>query len=399
MAYGSIFKDKDRLLPNFPIEKYWSTLPHRSKQVEMLWSIYGNVIEKKGESFLRVTQIIGPAGTGKTCTLRFFGDSFEREARSHGVDVKHLYVNLRLEGGRRVILYRSLLEKVDPNLVSTSLSAEEMLRNLVEYLQARRKRILLTIDEVDYYVRHFKDEGIIYDLTRLNELTLDRPCGVVGATFLARDKKFHDLLDVAELSTLGRSYVPFPAYTSTQVAEILEKRVEEALHPGACPIDVIEFIADVTARPPVNGDMRYALDLLLYSGTLAENQGSGEIRPEHVRRVISETYPVITTEDILSLPDTEKLILLAAVRALRRRGSPYVPLREIRDMVAVVHEEYGFKPVEEVEEYVQDLSDRGIIDIKSLSQIGISGVTTEDLDRFLNNIHERVKSGLHEARA
>jgi hypothetical protein len=30
-------------------------------------------------------------------------------------------------------------------------------------------------------------------------------------------------------------------------------------------IEVFEFIGDVTFRPPINGDMRYALDLLLYA--------------------------------------------------------------------------------------------------------------------------------------
>ena len=394
MVQGTIFKDRNRLLPNFPIEKFWRTLPHREEQVGALQTFYHDILEKRGESFLRVCQVIGPSGTGKTCTLRFFGDTFARAAQERGLNLFHIYINLKLEGGRRVVLYRNLLNKIEPTLVSTSFSAEEMLGNLVHYLQETKKRVLLTIDEIDYYVKHFNDEGVVYDLTRLNELTPQRPCGIVGATFLARDTRFHELLDRAELSTLGRLYFEFKPYDSLEVLDILEKRAKEALNEGTCAIDVLEFIADLTSSPSINGDLRYALDLLLYSGQLAENQGSDSILPEHVRRVHGETYHAITTEDILSLPVQEKLVLMGVVRALKSKKLPYASLREIRSMVGLVCEEYHFKVLDEVEEYVQDLCDRNIIDIKSLTQIGISGVPVEDLNKFLNNLIERIRSGM-----
>ena len=390
-----IFRDRSRLLPNFPIERYWLSLPHREEQLKNIRNFYGGILGEGGESFLRICQVIGPSGTGKTCTLRFFGDNFAREAHDRGIDLDHIYINLKLEGGRRVVLYRNLLGKVEPALVSASFSAEEMLGNLVNYLQGKKKRLLLTVDEIDYYVKHFRDEGVVYDLTRLNELTPQKPCGVIGATFLARDKKFHELLDRAELSTLGRSYIEFKSYTSREVLDILEKRAKEALNPGTYSLDILEFIADVTSSPPINGDMRYALDLLLYSGTLAETQGRESILPEHVRMVHGETYHAITNEDILSLSDEEKLVLMAVVRALNSKRLPYASLREIRSMVGVVCEEYKLKATDDVDESIQDLSDRNIIDLKSLTQIGISGVPVEDLGKFLNNLIKRIRSGIN----
>jgi cell division control protein 6 len=387
----SLFKDRDRLLPNFPIERYWSSLPHRERQLGLLRSFYGDVLEKKGESFLRVCQVIGPAGTGKTSTLRLFGDSFTKEAHNRRIDLDHIYINLKLEGGRKVVLYRNLLGKVEPALVSASFSAEEMLKGLVSYLQEKKRRLLLTIDEIDYYVKHFRDEGVVYDLTRLNELVPGRPCGVVGATFVARESKFHELLEKAELSTLGRNYIEFTPYVSSEVYDILEKRSKEALRPGVCSTEVLEFIADVTSIPPVNGDLRYALDLLLYAGNLAESQGSETILPEHVRKVHGATSPAITDEDILSLPDEEKIVLMSVARVLRRKRSPYASLREIRAMIGVVREESKLNIKDQAEEYVQDLADRGIIDIRSLTQIGISGIALDDLDRFLNNLIERIR--------
>lgn len=387
----TVFRNKDKLLPNFPIEKYWNTLPHRENQLALIRNFYVDILDKKGESFLRVCQVIGPSGSGKTCTLRFFGANFSKAGEKKGISLDHIYINLKLEGGRKVVLYRNLLNKIEPALVSASFSAVEMLRCLVNYLQKKRRRIILTIDEIDYYVKHFKDEGIVYDLTRLNELTPQSPCGIVGVTFLARNKEFHDFLERAELSTLGRHYVEFQPYSSIQILDILEKRAREALNFGAYSYEVLEFIADVTSRPPINGDLRYALDLLIFSGNLADTQGSSLILPEHVRMVHSKTYHNITTEDILSLSNEGKLVLVGIVRALKRKRSPYASLNEIRSMIGVVCEEFEFKSIKDIERNIQDLIDRNIVDLKSLMQIGISGATLENLDDYLNNLLDKIR--------
>ena len=392
----SIFKNRDSLSPNFPIEKHWNNIPHRNDQLSLLWNFHEDIIEKQGESFLRRLQIIGPAGSGKTCTLKFFGDNFEVKAKKNRINLNHIYINLKLEGGRKVILYRNLLRKLDPNLVSASYSAGEMLRIFIDFLQETRRYVLLTIDEIDYYVKHFRDEGVVYDLTRLNELTLGKPCGVVGIIFLAREKAFHDLLDVAELSTLGRNYIELKPYTSSQIFDILERRANEAFNPRTYSSEVLELISDITASPIVNGDMRYALDLLLYSGNLAVNQGSSCIRPEHVRKVYGETYHLITTEDIQHLPRKDKIVLLAIVRALMSKRSSYTSLKEIKTMVGIVCEEYDLKLIKDVDECVQDLCDRNVIDLKSLLQIGISGVSTTDLEIYLNNIIKRLENDIYD---
>lgn len=159
-----------------------------------------------------------------------------------------------------------------------------------------------------------------------------------------------------------------------------------------CPNEVLEFISDLTVKPPVNGDLRYALDLLLYAGNLADSSNSKTILPEHVRTVHSETYHLITTEDILNLPGEEKLVLMAVARTLQGKKTSYVSLREIRNAFEIMREEFKSKAVstEEPEDYVQDLADRGILDIKGINRIGISGVSLEDMSKFLNSVPERV---------
>jgi len=390
----SVFRNRESLSPNYPIEKYWKNIPHRTEQVKMLWDFYGDVLDKRGESFLRRLQIIGPAGSGKTCTLKYFGRKFEDEAHQSGINLDHVYINMKFEGGRRIVFYRNLLRKIEVGLFSMNLSVEEMLRNLFDYLERKGRSLLLTIDELDYYVKHFKDEQIVYDLTRLNEFIPDRSGGIVGVTFLARDDAFHKLLDLAELSSLGRLYIEFKPYTSIQLENILTLRARDALHFGTYSDEVIELIADITSQPPINSDLRYALDLLLYSANLADNQGIEQITPEHVRKVHGVIYPELTTEEILSLPDEEKLVLIGIVRTLQLKRRAYATLKDIKLNVGVVTEEFGIRRLKGgIDEYVQDLSDRGIIDLKSLLEIGISGVALEDLTRFLNSLIKRLQKG------
>ena len=354
----------------------------------MFYGLFSDVLVN--QSFLVVSQAIGGVGTGKTCTSIRFGEKFEVEAKNRKINLQHVYINLKLVGGSKVLVYRSIVEKAAPEIYSTSLSAEELLKQLVKYLQTTRKFLIISFDEIDYFIRRTK-EKIVYDLTRLNELEPGKPCGIVGVNFIARDKSFYEFLDRSEISTLGRNYIDFPRYSSEQIYDILEARVEEAFKPRTVPVEVLEYIADVTVAPPVYGDIRYALDLLLYTGNLAENQGATKISPEHVRIVHGKMFHGITEEDILGLPTKEKIVLLGIVRALKAENAPYISLREIRESCEILCEELKIKKIGYIEDYVQDLADRGIIEIKSLTKIGISGIPTENLGKFLDNILERIK--------
>jgi Cdc6-like AAA superfamily ATPase len=120
------------------------------------------------------------------------------------------------------------------------------------------------------------------------------------------------------------------------------------------------------------------------------------ILPEHVRSVHSESNHLITVEDILNVTAEEKLILMAMARTLRNKRVPYVPLKEIRTTVKIFSEELKSEPImlDNLDDYIQDLADRGIVDIKGISRIGINDVALESIEKFFESITERAKQGL-----
>lgn len=387
----AIFLDRGKLSPHYVPE----VLPHREKQIQELFTLFKDILSQPYAPHFRVMQIVGSVGTGKTCSAIRFGERFQSEARKLGVNLTSTYINLKLHGGSRVILYRYLVQQMAPELYSTSLGAEELLHQLVSFLGEKKKLAILILDEIDYFLRHSKETRVVYDLTRLDEMIRPgKPSGIVGLVFIARGREFYKELDQAEASSLGRIPLEFRPYTSEQIQTILEARASESFTTGAVAKDILELIADITAGPEIAGDIRYALDLLLFAGELAEREGRPKVQPEDVRKIVNETLPSITTEDVLNLPEAERVVLLGAVRALRSRRTAYVSLRDIRSSVSVLCEERKLKPVTEVEEYLQDLHDRSLVDVKSLTSIGISGVSTESLGNFLDRLFHRLEGSV-----
>ncbi|MBS7615029.1 AAA family ATPase [Candidatus Bathyarchaeota archaeon] len=382
-----MFRDRNKLSPHYIPKR----LPHRDQQINLLDSIYGSMLKNIQNVYPRFTQIIGDTGTGKTCTAVRFGEQLSEKAKNEGISLRHVYINCKVDGTTRYVLFSNLVRKVTPKISTRSLSPEEMIRQLVEYLRAENTFLLATFDEIDYFIQTNPKEHVIYDLTRTTELSPGEPSHVIGEIFIARSLKWYERLEPGERSTLGVGVIEFPRYTSPQVREILENRVEEAFRPGAVDEETLNLVSDITANPPVNGDIRVGLDLLYYSGNLAENQGLSKVLPDHVRRVYGETNPTITSEDIMNLNENGRLVLLALVRSLRAGKSAYVGLRDVRKTYELACEELDIEPAERFEETVQDLVYRGIIEMKSLTELGITGASATDLEKFLNNITQRLK--------
>ena len=378
MTESAIFLDRSKLSPRY----IPSELPHREKEIEKIYHAFRESFSSPERFPLTIMQIVGPAGIGKTstvlATMRLLEDQFSKNR----LKMKVAYVNLKLQGGNKYAIYRFILEKIAPELPAQGLSAEEMLRFLLRYLIENKTFAFIVLDEIDYLIKITKDSGIIYDLTRLNEFDPESPCHVKGVIFIARSTDFYSKLDQAELSSLGRVPTKFPMYNLKQVSDILSKRCSEAFRTRVVGSDLIDKVSEITISTAVKGDIRYSLELLLYAGNLAESDSTGRVSLEHILKVHSQIHPSLTLDQIRELPKNQLVTLLAVAAAMRMRDKNYVDIREIRSHAIAICEDLKVRKLE-IEDYLDDLRMKNIIEIKSLKEIGINSVSVEELQTVL----------------
>lgn len=378
MSESSIFLDRSKLSPRYIPKE----LPHREKEIEKIYHAFEDSLGNPDSFPLTILHIVGPAGIGKTSTVlstvRILNDQFAKNR----LKMKTAYVNLKLQGGNKYAIYRYILEKIAPELPAQGLSAEEMLRYLLRYLVENRIFAFIILDEIDYLIKITKDSGIIYDLTRLNEFDPETPCLVKGVIFISRSTEFYSKLDQAEISSLGRIPIKFPMYTLKQVGDILSKRCSEAFRPGVLGSDLIDKISEITISPDVNGDIRYSLELLLYAGNLAESDATDIVSLTNILKVHNQLHPSLGLEQIRELTKNQLITLLAITVAMRLRDRNYVDLREVRSHAIAICEDLKIRRID-VEDYLDDLRIKNIIEFKSIKEIGIHSVPIDEIQTLL----------------
>ena len=378
MYESIIFKDRKKLSPRYLPKE----ISHREKQIDLLVRTFLDIKDDPDKFPLTVIQIIGPAGIGKTSTVIKFSDILENELRKSKINVKIVYINLKLQGGNKYAIYKYLLSCIAPELPAQGLSAEEMLRQMLDYLILNNVYSIIILDEIDYLIKISKEIGIIYDLTRLNEFDPSKKCNVKGVIFIARSTEFYEKLDEAELSSMGRAYIEFPNYTIDQVSDILIRRSKDAFQDNVIGTDIIDWIAKIVVSPIVNGDIRYALDLLSYAGNLAESEGTEKVILDHVKKINKQIYNGITDDDIKELSKLQIIILLGIIKGLKIKNRDYVDLKEVRMQSLEIAEKYKLRKLD-VEDILDDLATRKIIKIISLKKISLISSSIENLEKSL----------------
>ena len=378
MYESIIFKDRKKLSPRYLPKE----ISHREKQIDLLVRTFLDIKDDPDKFPLTVIQIIGPAGIGKTSTVIKFADILENELRKSKINVKIVYINLKLQGGNKYAIYKYLLSCIAPELPAQGLSAEEMLRQMLDYLILNNVYSIIILDEIDYLIKISKEIGIIYDLTRLNEFDPSKKCNVKGVIFIARSTEFYEKLDEAELSSMGRAYIEFPNYTIDQVSDILIRRSKDAFQDNVIGTDIIDWIAKIVVSPIVNGDIRYALDLLSYAGNLAESEGTEKVLLDHVKKINKQIYNGITDDDIKELSKLQIIILLGIIKGLKIKNRDYIDLKEIRMQSLEIAEKYKLRKLD-VEDILDDLATRKIIKIISLKKISLISSSIENLEKSL----------------
>lgn len=345
---GGIFIDREKLSSRHVPGR----LPHRDYQLSILRKFIFDVLESDATT-LRTVMLVGPTGTGKTSSIILLHRSLMAEEREHAF----VHVNMRIEGETPFQLFSAMYEKLTGMPASRSISGQELLKEVTNVLRRSGLPAILAFDEIEFHARSSL-RSVLYALLRLNEVTSKLvPMAIV---FVARGLDWLKLLEPAERSSLGNLIVRYPPYSREQLFDILSFRASEAFASGVIGDDVLKWLADYTYTY-MSGDVRRALDTLLYAGVLAEQEGAGKVTLRHVLDALRNVEAFIAPADIGSLTVREKLLLYAALQLVKAR--PYARLSELWEEYTALAESYGLDAgsLESFEDMVQRLIDLGAL--------------------------------------
>ena len=379
----SVFRKREALLhyyvPDF--------LPHRERELAELKRWFEPILS---ENVNVKFHVYGPVGTGKTVLCNRLGRYLVDEAEKRGVNLKFVNINLAYTPKPYYVM-SALMEKIVGN-PGLGLGPEEMLINVVKKICREDIKLVIALDEVDTYIMEKRDPKILYMLPRVHELD---PCaaGRISLIYISRSLEWLNKLDGATLDTLGRvAGVKLEKYGLREIEDILSYRVEEAFQPNAVSPEIVEFTAQISYRC---GGIRYALELLLGAGVIADSEGSSTVKADYIRRVhagIPKGVNGAIYPDELSIH--KQLLLKAIIEELRSGETPYLTFEEAYSLYAVQCElqDKEAEDKETIQSYLQDLLSKGYVLLKRRDSEILIG-----MEYPFDRLHEVLEKALEES--
>lgn len=368
----SVFKNIETLYPEYVPTK----LPHREKQLRQLAEIFKPLILSPGNVFIR-SMIIGGVGVGKSVTAKVFGKEIKQIASEKGMDLRYVHVNCH----RDRTLYEvvsEIVRQIGAPIPIRGLSAREMMLALLNYLEKHNVYVIVTLDEFNYFVSTEGNDAV-YFLVRIYDEYSDAKKRI-NYIFVSRDTSALEVLDPTTESYLLRHVIRFEPYTSDELFDILSYRCELAFYEGTVDDNVLRYIADHKGIDKGgDGNARSALEALLLAGQAADYEGAQRVTIDHVRKALGLIHPeIVRISDDLNFLQLHELILLkAAIRTLKKKGTSFVKIGDVEEEYEYICQFYGVKPRShtQIYEYVINLKHMGIIDAR-VSGKGFRGRTT-----------------------
>ncbi len=373
-----IFKDREVLrhdyLPN--------RLPHREEQIMQLGEIVAPVL--KGARSSNVF-IYGKTGTGKTAVTKYVLSYLEVKAKEFGAPVKFCYVNCRMVGSEYRI-FASLCQSVGLSVPFTGLSVGEVFDRFKNGLDASKIFFIIVLDETDALIRA-RGDGLLYELTRINEDLGQSKVSLVG---ISNDLRLKEFLDPRVLSSLSEEEMVFRPYDAGELRNILSERVATAFQDRALSDAALNLCSALAAAE--HGDARRALDLLRVAGEVAERIGVAVVTEDHVREAGKHIEHNRVVEALRNLPLHSKLVVLSVYHLNRARVHRAIT-GEICEVYNEICGELGVAPLTQrrLGSLVNELDSMGLLNAKVISmgrygrtkKIGLEIVRTLIKDVFI----------------
>ena len=368
----SIFRDKEVLSPHYVPEQ----LLFRENEITRLMTA---LLPALKDSRPHNAFIYGKTGTGKTATLRKVLQELGEENNER---VKTTYMNCRVYDSRYKVLQKCI-SGFQPDFAKTGFSFSVLYEKLLDWVEGAGdgvagKRLVVALDEIDAV----KDlDSLMYTLTRAND---DLKKGSVTIIGISNKVNFKNRLDTRSRSSLCEEELVFQSYNAEQLKGILQQRIGQAFEEEAVVEEnAVNLAAAIAAGE--NGDARYALNLLLRAGEIAEEKG-GKVSDKEVERARKMADEDKAFEIVSSLPEHQQILLLALAslatdahykRLFEENGEKFYFSGEVYEKYCSLVKRMGKEPrtARWYREYLNDLETAGLITTIQSGK-GVRGHTT-----------------------
>jgi len=354
VSNAKIFKDREVLRHDYLPER----LPHREEQIRQLGETVAPVL--KGARSSNVF-IYGKTGTGKTAVTKYVLNHLEVKSKEFNAPVKFYYVNCRMAGSEYRV-FAGLCQSIGISVPFTGLSVGEVFDRFKTGLDASEIFFIIVLDEIDTLIKTHGD-GLLYELTRINETLCSSRVSLVG---ISNDLRLKEFLDPRVFSSLSEEEIVFRPYDASELRGILLDRVESAFYDGALSDAALSLCAALAAAE--HGDARRALDLLRVAGEVAERNGASVVVEEHVRDAEKHIEHDRVFEALKNLPLHSKLVVLS-VYHLNKANVHRAITGEIYEVYSELCGELGVMPLTQrrLSTLVNELDSMGLLNAKVIS--------------------------------
>jgi len=302
-----LFKDREVLRHDYLPDK----LPHREEQICLLGQAVAPVLKNSRCSNIF---IYGKTGTGKTAVAKFVVSHLESKAKEYGAPVKFCYINCRMIGSEYRV-FANLSQSLGLSIPFTGLSVGEVFDRFRTGLDSTRIIFIIVLDEIDALIKN-RGDGILYELTRINEALHKSKVALIG---ISNDLRLKEFLDPRVFSSLSEEELVFRPYDASELRNILLERSKLGFSEGALSDSALSICSALAAAE--HGDARRALDLLRVAGEVAERQASPIITEEHVREAEKHIEHNKVVDALKNSTLHSKLVLLSVYHLGRVSGS------------------------------------------------------------------------------
>ncbi|MCL2114789.1 MAG: orc1/cdc6 family replication initiation protein [Methanobrevibacter sp.] len=346
---GSVFENKQLLDPRF----LPSHLPHREEQ---LTSIAKYWIEALNNVTPTDITIYGKTGTGKTATAKIAMNQLKEISLNEDVFIRTEYIRCTDYTTENQVIVR-LCQQLGRDVPSRGWTRGEVLNAFRDIFKknafGKNMILIVVLDEIDILLKNDGD-GLLFTLTRTDNVSI---------LSISNHVEFKKYIGTRVKSSLRDKEMVFPPYGAQQLIDILSERAKLSFKEDTLEDDVIPYCAALAAK--IEGDARYALDLLRTTGELADENQSDTVTVSFVDEAKDRIEHDKITDVIVSLPAQQQRVLEAILKLTQKKeeiisGKLYDAYEEISRGDSVSYRR--------IFDFVNELETLGIISTNTVSR-------------------------------